>query len=82
MEFLYGALGMIAVLLVFAAGAVVGWKAKERVNTAKTEIKMEALSEKEAAELKQEEQAFSAMIGYNIDMAYGIDKVLSADDGG
>ena len=67
---LYGALGAIWTLAVFAGGAAVGWKGH-----------ILAAGRKKAAEERQsfddEQRSFEEMLRYNMDTAYGM-----ADEGG
>ncbi len=72
MQFIYGALGVISVLLIFAVGVVIGWKAC-KADEARRSHRIEVeLGERERLQLKQEQEAFNTMLGYNIEMAYGI----------
>lgn len=73
MNFIYGVIGMVLVLLVFAAGVAVGWKVKEKIEANKAKTVEKALNEKERQQLVEDQQAFRTMIGYNVDMAYGTD---------
>lgn len=67
--FFLGAAGMLTVLGLLSLGVFLGWKARERF-TAKAvrEVNDEAQRRFEA-----EQQAFSSMLNYNIDTAYGVD---------
>ena len=72
MEFIYGALGVVIALSLFAFGVFVGWRIKERMIQAARRSYAEEITEKEREELKAEQEAFSTLMGYNIDMAYGL----------
>lgn len=79
MSFIYNALGIIAALLLFAAGVFTGWRVKEWLIQAARKSYAAELTEKEREELKAEQEAFSALMGYNIDTAYGLNEGVTAD---
>lgn len=74
MSFLYGALGMVLVLAVFAVGVAVGWKFKIKADDKTVEVQQQAIGEKERQQMMEDQQAFRIMLSYNVDMAYGIDE--------
>lgn len=80
MEFIYGALGVVLALGLFAFGAFVGWRIKERMIEAARRSYAEEITEKEREELRAEQEAFSALMGYNIDTAYGLNEGVRADE--
>lgn len=79
MSFLYGVLGTIAALLLFAAGFFAGWKGKEKFGQRLHLAEEKALNERERQMLIEEQEAFHVAMNYNIDMAYGLDGPLQAD---
>lgn len=74
MSFLYGALGMVLVLAVFAVGVAVGWKLKIKADDKTVDVQQQAIGEKERQQMLEDQQAFRIMLSYNVDMAYGIDE--------
>lgn len=82
MELIYGAVGAVAVLLLFLTGALAGWKLREFVSRQVARQHAEALSEEEVREQQAQQAAFRQMQSYNVDMAYGYqpqDAVLGGD---
>lgn len=65
---IYGALGALFVIALFAAGAMTGWKARGRFYTAKAE----SPAAEEVRRMEAEQAAFLQMQNYNADVAYGI----------
>lgn len=76
MEFIYGALGVVLALGLFAFGVFVGWRIKGRMIEAARRSYAEEITEKE----REEQEAFSALMGYNIDTAYGLNEGVRADE--
>ena len=64
---------LIGVLLL-GIGGVAGWFARKAVERMTRKAEVQAASEKEMQQLKEDKEAFDVLMGYNIDMAYGIDK--------
>lgn len=82
---LYGALGAVLVLLLFAAGAVVGFKLRSRIaehEAAKRPTPI-APEEEERRRLIEDNKAFRTLANYNADMAYGftVSDQFTAEDG-
>lgn len=76
-----GALGAVLVLLLFAAGVYVGVKIERHQATmAQPEVKVETPAEAERKRLIAEQKAFSTLMNYNADMAYG--HIPAQDAGG
>lgn len=82
---LYGALGAILVLLLFAAGAGIGVMLYRRYFATSTpQVRLETPAEREIRKLKAEQAAFNQMLNYNADVAYGrvsAQDVASVKDG-
>lgn len=76
--FLFGAAGMLAVLGLLSMGAFFGWKARERF----TEKAVREVNEEAQRRFEAEQQAFSSMLNYNIDTAYGVDAGVESLLGG
>ena len=75
----YGAVGVVAVLLLFIAGCFTGWKlhvAYEKHNRALTPAPTPA--EEERRELTESLKALDSMLNYNADVAYNMKRI----DGG
>ena len=64
---------LIGVLLL-GTGGVAGWFLRKAVERLTRKAEVQAASEKELQRLKEDKEAFETLLGYNIDMAYGIDK--------
>lgn len=64
---------LIGVLLL-GIGGVAGWLARKAVERLTHKAEVQTASEKELIRLKEDKEAFDVLMGYNIDMAYGLDK--------
>ncbi len=73
MTFIYGFLGAILALAVFAAGAICGWRLNEKMREKKAVIAEQQVGEEERRRLKAEQDAFRQLINYNTSVAYGPD---------
>lgn len=70
--FIYGVLGMLFTVALFAAGVAVGWRMRIRY-TSKTDAAVKTeLSEQEKRRQKEDAQAFSQLANYSPELAYGI----------
>jgi hypothetical protein len=69
---IYGFVGAILALGLFAAGAYCGWRMNDKLREKKTVIAEREIGEAERDRLKREQEAFRTMLNYNPDMAYGI----------
>lgn len=69
--FLLGAAGTLAVLGLVSLGAFCGWKARGLLQQHNA---VPEASEEERRRIEAEQQAFSSMMGYNIETAYGMDR--------
>ena len=82
---LYGALGAILVLLLFATGVYVGYKIRVKIEAHEAERrpKLETPEEEERRRLIEDQKAFRTQMGYNADMAYGftMSDQYTAEDG-
>ena len=68
--FLLGAAGTLAVLGLLSLGAFCGWKARERFQ----QKAAQEVNEEAQRRLEAEQQAFSSMMNYNANIAYGMDR--------
>nr|DAI33313.1 MAG TPA: hypothetical protein [Caudoviricetes sp.] len=64
---------LIGVLLL-GVGGMAGWFLRKAVERRTHKAEVQTASEKELIRLKEDKEAFDVLMGYNIDMAYGIDK--------
>ena len=78
----YGAGGMLAVLLLLAAGAFLGWRANDAFGKYSARRAAAEATEEQLRQLAAQQQAFESMLGYNQDTAYGLNAGLSAAEGG
>ena len=69
---IYGFVGAILALGLFATGAYCGWRMNDKLREKKTVIAEREIGEAERNRLKREQEAFRTMLNYNPDMAYGI----------
>lgn len=69
---IYGFVGAILALGLFAAGAYCGWRMNDNLREKKAVITERQIGEAERERLKREQEAFRTMLNYNPDMAYGI----------
>jgi hypothetical protein len=75
---LYGAAGILAVLLLLAGGVLLGWKLKGVYEQHTRQTAEDTRTEEQKRQVRQEQAAFEAMMHYNIDTAYGQDKTLES----
>jgi len=70
---------LIAAALLLLGGAA-GWFLRDRQERAARAATAEAPGERERRRLREDHQAFETLMGYNADMAYGLDRVKSAEE--
>lgn len=68
---IYGAVGVIAVLLLLISGAVIGWKARVSYEAHNRKVVEHHRTEEEKALLEAQQKEFDAMMSYSSDIAYG-----------
>ena len=68
--FVYGFLGALVALLLFSAGAVIGWAAR-RFYAKNRAPSVESPGEQERRRLVEEQQAFRLLQNYSVERAYG-----------
>ena len=68
MSIVYGALGALFVLALYAAGVLTGWKAHARFYKSTAQ----SPAEEELKRLRAEQEAFRQMQHYSAETAYGI----------
>ena len=69
---IYGAVGVIAVLLLFAGGVFAGWKLHVAYEKHNHKVVTESVSEEEKREFLAQQKAFDNMLHYNVNQAYGL----------
>lgn len=69
----YGFFGAILALVIFAAGVITGWRGYEYLRKKNAVIAEQTLGEEERRRLEREQEAFRAMLNYNVEMAYSAD---------
>ena len=79
---LYGAVGMLAVLLLLSAGAFLGWRTNDAVGRYNARRAAEEATEEQRRQLIAQQQAFTSMLSYNQDTAYGLNTGLGGTEGG
>ena len=78
---LLGVAGAILVMVIFAAGFFAGWRGKKAWSAHTQRAVVREISEKERARLQAEQEAFSGLMNYNAETAYGLQgSVLSGRD--
>jgi len=71
MTMVYGFLGAVIALGVFAAGVFCGWRLSEKLREKRAVIAEQQIGEQERERLRKEQEAFRTMLNYNADQAYG-----------
>ena len=61
-------------VLPLGIGGTAGWFLRKTVDRMTHKAETQTASEKELLRLKEDKEAFDVLMGYNIDMAYGLDK--------
>lgn len=69
---LYGALGVFLALLLLSGGFFLGWRASAKINDKTAQREARELSEQERKRLIEDQAAFSQLLNYNADTAYGL----------
>ncbi|MBQ1792835.1 MAG: hypothetical protein II008_21885 [Oscillospiraceae bacterium] len=70
--FIYGVLGMLFTVALFAGGVAVGWHLRIRYTARTADAVKTELSEQEKRRQKEDAQAFSQLANYSPELAYGI----------
>lgn len=78
----YGAGGILTVLALLAAGAVLGWRANDAFGRYHARRAAEEATEEQLRQFAAQQQAFESMLSYNQDTAYGVSTGLSETEGG
>jgi len=80
--FFYGLGGALCLLLLLAGGFLLGWFARGSQGARLRREQAEELTEKQKRELRAEQDAFRQLLGYNIDVAYGVRSPVQDNMGG
>ena len=72
--FIYGVLGMLFTIALFAGGIYLGWRLRIRYEDKTAAALKIELSEQEKRRQREDAQAFGQLANYSPEMAYGIVK--------
>ena len=70
--FIYGVLGMLFTLVLFAGGIATGWSLRIRYTKRTAAAVQTELSEQEKRRQREDAQAFGQLANYSPELAYGI----------
>ena len=70
--FIYGVLGMLFTVALFALGVAVGWHLRIRYTARTADAVKTELSEQEKRRQKEDAQAFDQLVNYGPEIAYGL----------
>lgn len=73
---LYGAAGVIGVLLLLLTGVWIGWKGRVAYEKHNTRVVEETMTEEQRQQFLASQRAFDAMLHYNSEQAYGLNRSL------
>lgn len=79
MQFLFGFIGALVVMLLFAAGVCVGWKAKSELASYVSKKTAPDLNEQERQILKEQLEAQQRLFDYGPEQAYGMKLTEESD---
>lgn len=79
---LYGAVGVLAVLMLLLTGGFLGWKINDALRKYHGKRAAEEITQQQRRQLVAQQKAFEEMLGYNQDTAYGMAAGLEAIQGG
>ncbi len=79
MYLIYGAVGMLAVLVLLACGFFAGWYANHAFVRYSRKHQVEMATHEEQMQLMAQQRAFESMLNYNQDTAYGINRTEGDD---
>lgn len=80
MEIIFGAVGTVLVMGAAGVGFFLGQRHCEQERTRQRANAQKELSLQEKQLMREEAEAFSALMGYNADIAYGITEAFSRRD--
>ena len=73
---IYGAVGVLAVLLLLLGGAFLGWKLHVRYIAHNHKIIREELTDEQKRKFAADQAAWDAMMNYSVETAYGLNPTL------
>ena len=73
---IYGALGVLTVLLLFFGGAFLGWHLHTRYLAHNHKIIREELTDEQKRKFAADQAAWDAMMNYSVETAYGLNPTL------
>ena len=73
---IYGAVGVLAVLLLLLGGAFLGWKLHTRYIAHNHRIIREELTDEQKRKFAADQAAWEAMMNYSTETAYGLNPTL------
>lgn len=74
---IYGAAGVLAVLLLLIIGAFVGWKLRLAFEKHSRRVVAEEMTEEQKRQFLADQEAFDAMVNYNVEQAYDLRSSIS-----
>ena len=76
LNIVYGAVGVIAVLLLLLTGAIIGWRLHVAYLKHNTRVVRQELTEEERQKFRADQAAWEAMMNYSTEAAYGMQRSL------
>lgn len=71
-NFVYGGLGVLAVLALLSIGAFLGWKLRIAYDRHNRKVVREGVTEEQIRRFHADQEAFSAMMNYSPEIAYDL----------
>ena len=78
-SFIYGILGALAVMVLFAGGVVTGWRLRDKTAELQHHEAETKYTEQQLKSMRQMDEALNKMMEYSADTAYGLDRGLEED---
>ena len=70
--FVYGCLGVLAVLALLSIGAFLGWRLRVAYDRHNRKVVQEGVTEEQLKRFRMDQEAFDAMMNYSTEVAYGL----------
>lgn len=74
MDFIFGFIGALLAIALFAGGVFCGWRLKVADQKRERVITAQELNEKERQMLKEQQEAFNRLQNYTVEDAYGLNR--------
>lgn len=71
-NFVYGAIGVLAVLMLLSIGAFLGWKVRSAYDRHNRKVVREGVTEEQIRRFHADQEAFTAMMNYSPEIAYDL----------